>query len=87
MEYHRWLRNTAAHGPEAPCYENTLITVVISNRRGDAGARCGGEGRQPNVGGAVLVCEDEVESVDLPRMRAAMTAQQQMGPATQTLGG
>jgi len=63
------------------------IAIRVYNGCGDAGAGCGREARQGDVGDIVLAFEDEEEAVDLPRMRATMTTEQEMAPATQAFGG
>jgi hypothetical protein len=60
--------------------------ICVGDGCGDPGAGCGRETRQSVSGRIVGRVEDEEETVDLTRMRAAMTAERQMGRASQSFG-
>jgi hypothetical protein len=50
------------------------------------GASCGGETRQTVLEEILLRFEEEEEAPDLTRVRAAMSAERQMGRASQSFG-
>jgi hypothetical protein len=64
-----------------------LIAIQVRKGRDDASVGFRGKAGKGAVSEIVLEFEGEEEAADLPRMRATMTADQKMSPATQALQG